>query len=1047
MNRTMQKVKNNILLSVFTAFCCMSQVRAFVGTERFEDISVQLSSGEVYVASRLQGRLGCTLSRLPLLKKDQTEIVEEALMHKIVTLNHEKDRENPLFNTSILSFTLFDSGRGFFPLMIGKSEPSTLYFMEHYKPCTVEGDVIVEEKKEQLSDNNEEKKEKPAPCEMLSSGVIKDAFGNNASMIVAIEQINATLIAVAVSPQGGTFGSPGSGIALVQLGEEIAQVDETVKKESKDGNLEKVEPKMVRVLKQISVEGLAGKDTVCAYPLDEKASLVTRGSMNTVSCGNHVSLHWDKRLERLFIGLEVKSSHDGQASAVFVARIEHDEEEVVVPQETVKQAENQVGDKSHKKSKNSGDQEKIPEIKVKRILHTRLCIEPVVSQKIVLDTPCDYVVAHNGVRSAMTIQALKTLWTGVQTPYLIVLRRAFDTTDRSSLFAFPLVFGKSFELDKQRKKIVQNANATERITAKEGTFEYKDQVAKNEVRKKALEDEARAVHDKIKELDRTRGTLASVRKGVEEVFSDMHPYALEERRLSSEVQEQDDLFTLESEAACVGGGPLNGYVSDIVVQGDAVHVTIFTDDTTKEVYISRPLLNAAGMIERWTVWRPLATVKNTTSDETRTQRTYFDGQHVPCTVSVEQKDGVVTHKRVKNADMAQEPLHEFATEVNELCKGQILLGAREVPIVSHCGEKETLVCAYSTKQLVISSVDRYQEIKALKFTFPCDIKSIGGIVVSSLQSKILFVGGYNGLYALVDEQGNGLPCDKKIKDLSAEECARCTFVRVGNFDHIRSLVLDGQFLYVLTNKSLERINLSESTFGLNGESVLTTLTTCDALPDHGASDVFFDCVISDKLILLATTRGLWRSGDNLDMSVVGDTFSCSWVRIMVPCQEGPILQLVPVSVTGLPTDCARYGGGELYVLNSYIGYNSTRVTRFHIADCSGKRSVSDATVQLLPDRFMKNEETTFIRLNDYTTSLIVDSGSCLLLHPENNDEQPSCLYKKEFSAEKIHAGATRFARTPVAFELAKEESIVSVALSNTTGKIFVTTTQGLRILD
>lgn len=1023
---------------------------AFSGADYFEskgDLFTRLESGEVYVASHKKGRLGCTLNRLPLIKKGDLEAVEEPLMHKIVTLNHELYKENPLFNESILLFTMFDSGRGVFPLVVGEHSPAELYLMERFEPCTLQGDGIVKEKQEEAQSilpvekktktssqgeaakdkKIEEKKEEPAPCELLSSGVLKDAHGNPAGHIVALERINSTLIAVAVAPQGSVFGDPGSGIALVQLVEESVQQ-------------EKDAPKMVRFLKQISVEGLAGKDVIRSCPLDCSSSAITFGGVRAASFGQHVSFHWDKHLERLFIGLDVMSADDAQAqtAAVVVARIEYDEEELrIIQQQKTKE--------SSKHSKKTVEKEQEPIIK--RILHAKLFFEPIVS-RVTLDEHVDYIVTQKGSRTRTVIDQLKTLWTGTHIPHLIVLRRDAYEKDKASLFALPLVSGKSFELGKERKKIMNDAGKVQKIAAKEGSPEYKKQAAFNEVKKKMLEDEAHKLLSEMQILDSTRGTLASVNQGVETFFFDTHPYTLEDRRLSLEAVNAYDLFTLQNEAANVGGGPLTGYIHDITIRGDSVEVTVYTQENTKEVYISRPLLNSDGMIEHWTLWRPLNFIENALpSDSVQTQRSYCDGQHAPCMVTIEQKDGVEVHKRVKNTNKSQEPLREFASKVNDEFKGHTMLGAREIVISQPYAEQEVVVCAYSTKQLAISSLDRYQKSESIvTYQFPCEMKSVRGIAVASVvDSKILFVGGYDGLYALIDPQGNGWPIERKINSLSIEECEAFSFVRIGNNTRIRSLISDGQFLYVLTNKTFERIDLLASSFCDDGEIVSNTLAASDSLPGHGARDIFLDCVVSDKLALLATTRGLFRSGDRLDIRDISDEASCSWVRINVPCQEGPIVQLVPLSSTGLATDCACYGGGELYVLNSYSGYNTTRVTRYHIADCS-RNEVSAETVQLLPDRFMKNEETTFIRLNDYTNSLVVDGGSCLLVHPVI-DARPSCLYRKEFSAEKTHGDVTRFTRNPLVFELAKDESIVSAALSIATGKILVTTTQGLRILE
>jgi hypothetical protein len=57
------------------------------------------------------------------------------------------------------------------------------------------------------------------------------------------------------------------------------------------------------------------------------------------------------------------------------------------------------------------------------------------------------------------------------------------------------------------------------------------------------------------------------------------------------------------------------------------------------------------------------------------------------------------------------------------------------------------------------------------------------------------------------------------------------------------------------------------------------------------------------------------------------------------------------------------------------------------------------------------------------------------------------LYQKEFPAEKGSTGAARFARKELPVELPEGASIISVALGAATGKIMVTTTRGLHVLD
>lgn len=255
-------------------------------------------------------------------------------------------------------------------------------------------------------------------------------------------------------------------------------------------------------------------------------------------------------------------------------------------------------------------------------------------------------------------------------------------------------------------------------------------------------------------------------------------------------------------------------------------------------------------------------------------------------------------------------------------------------------------------------------------------------LVTTDDQALLFVGGIAGLAVYSDEDGNGFD---RTKPLAFDHTYRQkTFVSVGNYCFVKQLWYDDGYLYVLTDTQLDRIDIPRSTFGQQEQLEKVTLAVAD---EH--SGMFLDIVVSGKLALLATVSGLLRTADNHDVRTATTVQDMHWEQLGLDNTD-PIIQLIPISTTGKGCDVARYGGGNLYVLQAFSGKNRAAIKRLEIQDLS-VAPVSSTSIALIPDSKSKHAPTMFRRIGSFTSRIMTD-GALWLYLKKNTDKSVSSLH-------------------------------------------------------
>ena len=303
----------------------------------------------------------------------------------------------------------------------------------------------------------------------------------------------------------------------------------------------------------------------------------------------------------------------------------------------------------------------------------------------------------------------------------------------------------------------------------------------------------------------------------------------------------------------------------------------------------------------------------------------------------------------------------------------------------------------------------------------------------------LFVGGVGGVAVLSKADGSGWDTSTGLSVNFTGLTSGMSFKQVGNYQHVRKLIQDDQYLYVLTEEKLDRIDLTQSNVGLGTISV-STVATVDTVPGVGAHGSFLDALVSEKLVVIATSNGLFRISNGLDVRLV-DTISASWELVATPEDIGAIRQLFAVTQTGRAQDIARKSdGGNLYALSAYRGKDQAKVFRFEIQQVVGT-SVSDTTMQRLPDLFVQNVDSYFVNFGVFR-NLFANDGSLFFGTRSKHDDDHS-VATVLFAKGGVQTGSRFLSNKEIPIDLRESSLIASMIQSSATGSWLVAGDHGM----
>jgi hypothetical protein len=196
---------------------------------------------------------------------------------------------------------------------------------------------------------------------------------------------------------------------------------------------------------------------------------------------------------------------------------------------------------------------------------------------------------------------------------------------------------------------------------------------------------------------------------------------------------------------------------------------------------------------------------------------------------------------------------------------------------------------------------------------------------------------------------------------------------------VRKLIADEQYVYVVTDTYLDRIDVCSSDFA-NNDLAATRLYTAD-------SEIVTDLLVSEKLALLATSAGLLRVGNECDIRSARNPTEVCWTPVLLEGNKFPILSLFAITLSGNATDLARLPIAQVYVLAGYVGKNTACLYRLAI---QADEEITDDTVRMLQDWKNEKNQGAFTRFGEFRELFATDGTLYLNIRGKHN-EKPALL--------------------------------------------------------
>lgn len=491
------------------------------------------------------------------------------------------------------------------------------------------------------------------------------------------------------------------------------------------------------------------------------------------------------------------------------------------------------------------------------------------------------------------------------------------------------------------------------------------------------------------------------------------------RAFSTPATTPDDIYTTQDREVQVGAGPmLAGTIDEITIHHDVVYARVSEANQgyTPGLFSSRALFDYQGRICGWTAWQResgIANVCNVTHDP------------IDATYIIAQEDGTL---RKTSWKMHEHPLietaNEIVTEIGEPIQSLVSLEDNDGTI--YCGIllKGTSIIiptGQRNRDSCINLVDfNNNEYSEQALIFQSDAIS----KIAPLTSIALTHDGHQEWCAIGGLKGLVLTAINQQKSIEH------------NCKNIQKIATDEHYLYVLTNNKLERINMATSDMQ-HSRLDATTIATSDMFGEQRV--LFYDLIASEKLILLATSAGLFRIADGCDARSI-DAHPNAWTHIPLPYEQGPVVHLEGCSISGKESDVSRDICGQVYALTAFKGTKSACAHRLSIKPTTGDNQVTPYTVMWGTDIYRSRLTSSCIPFSEFGKRVFTDGKQALLLPGNANGVisgsrlpgalQPRRRIKASGSSEQSEQN---------------NEQIYAITKDPASGCLIAATTQGLLI--
>jgi len=440
-------------------------------------------------------------------------------------------------------------------------------------------------------------------------------------------------------------------------------------------------------------------------------------------------------------------------------------------------------------------------------------------------------------------------------------------------------------------------------------------------------------------------------------------------------QHNAQLYTTEqaekNAPAHVGAGPVPyGDVTNMFVVHDGVYAVIGKPDSgyLPQVCYSEPIYDALSRIVCWTQWKTIFTTNQEIIDAGLDAMAYQ--------LYVITKDNNATVLNKSKWESSQDKTNQLTTAVNkEFPQGLQLLAdysdqgymlaasSKKIAIIPQSLIDASIGLTDSSASLIVNSSGA---LTALEYPTTSAVVQIDSV-------QHLCAAGIGGIVIA--------PCTDPVVD-------QLQFASLGSYKYVRKLIAVDDCLYVLTDKTIDRINLRASDICANKLSVTCIVDLRMQLKNQYAT--ISDMVVSGKLLLLATSLGLFRNVSGTDVTQCARSLPLQAVEL--PEESCAISHLYTVSTTGRTTDVSK-SNGMVYVITGSRSKDRARLHRLAIND-THQHAVNDATVQLIQDCIINGTRCEFRNLGAYYDHIFTQGT--LFLNARNKDATQPTVVNRGF---------------------------------------------------
>lgn len=511
--------------------------------------------------------------------------------------------------------------------------------------------------------------------------------------------------------------------------------------------------------------------------------------------------------------------------------------------------------------------------------------------------------------------------------------------------------------------------------------------------------------------DAAHGTLASMQSNPLTIFGENPPYRFFTRVFTTPATAPSDLYSMNSPGAQVGGSStLPGAITDITVSGDAIFVSVDEDGNGLRagIFYSQALFDTQGRINGWTAWQRVAGTQEKIAGFSYDP---YKGEfwYLPEWLQAErmQETGPVQTNTVLRTEFttSHDALSSFISREFYQSTGGVQ-GLFDFPVTT-----PSFTTAYGSR-LAVNAFTGFQKVVFMqtgadtntffgpqRITLDVYTSENGTLQGFSNQPTLLLsggaigqigpisscavltdglygwfvIGGSEGVAILADDQGQGWDAAKGLQTKFQGLTQSMAFKKISGAKNVRKLIAINNLLFVLTDRTVERLTISASSIAA---SAVTSVVIAQLNDEQKAcSSSYSDLIVSGPLALLATSFGLFRSGNLVDVQTVANTRLAGWTLVTLPesagsfTAPGPVSRLFAISPDGFETSVAN--GGTVFALNAYVGLDQVQIYRLSV---QVNDLVTDDSVTLFPDLFIRNMPTFFANLGNYRNYVVTDGS-------------------------------------------------------------------------